>query len=130
MSAQLKPHVLRWRTAHHAALRIMRQDGNNLSGLQIWQKLRRIEAEAHQLAEDCCNFLDMESAEYEQRREKVESKVKAVFGGSSPPGFFVNLDPRGYALKLESGSFVAPAGCGAHLQTDLGGYQILAAEID
>ena len=44
--------------------------------------------------------------------------------GGLPPGFFVNGDPRGYALKLEPGSVPFP------LHEDWGRYQILAPVID
>jgi len=49
--------------------------------------------------------------------------LEMVLGGL-PPGFFVNGDPRGYALKLEPGSVPFP------LHEDWGRYQILAPVID
>ena len=52
-----------------------------------------------------------------------ETKIEPL-GGKLPKGFFVNLDPRGYALKLEPGSVPYP------LHEDWGRYQILAPEIN
>lgn len=51
--------------------------------------------------------------------------------GKLPPGFFVNGDPRGYALKIDNEN---PAGRAlieaVKLHTDMGGYGILSPEID
>lgn len=54
---------------------------------------------------------------------QIRDKVEKVFG-YLPEGFFVNGDPRGYALKLETGSVPY------RLHEDWGRYQILAPEIN
>lgn len=51
--------------------------------------------------------------------------VARIFGGV-PAGFFVNRDPRGYALKLDNEVTTIPDG----MHKDWGGYGILAATID
>lgn len=114
--------VLKARAAHHAALAAMLPPGSKLTGLSVWRKLRRIEREANSIGLDMCNT-GISEAEKERRDAAVESKIKAIFG-KLPKGFFINHDPRGYALKLEEGS--GPAG----LHRDWGNYQILACEID
>lgn len=50
--------------------------------------------------------------------------------GKLPPGFFVNSDPRGYALKIDNESPEGKALIDAvGLQTDWGGYGLLSPEI-
>ena len=114
------------RARHHIALEDVAwsiDPASKLPGLQIWRRLRRIEAEAGAIAMQLCNGPDMSEEEREARIAKVTGKVVAVFG-TLPPGFFVNLDPRGYALKLRPGS-VSFA-----LYEDWGKNQILAPTID
>jgi hypothetical protein len=94
--------------------------------LALCRKLRRIEAVAHKLAEDCCNWLSMESEEYEERHTKILNRLVDVLGSVSSPEVFINLDPRGYALKIDdeimrAGKF--------KLHTDWGGYGIIAPDL-
>lgn len=65
--------------------------------------------------------------------ERFADKVKDGLGlilGQLPPGFFVNGDARGYALKIdnetpEGKALILKAG----LHTDFGGYGVLSPEI-
>jgi hypothetical protein len=67
---------------------------------------------------------------------EIKRRVEQLFG-CLPPGFFVNGDPRGYALKLDP---EAPQVEGlpsakaliesARLHRDWGGYGILSPEIE
>src|SRR5690242_9744126 len=119
------PHVIRAREQHHEALRQMlpmnkRGPG---SGLQAWRKLRQIEQRANAFALQLCNGPELTEAEQDAITEEITKAVAAVFGGKVPPGFFVNRDPRGYALKLH------PASVPFALHEDWGRYQILAPEI-
>lgn len=114
------------RKRHHDGLAAVARQltGRDLDGFAIWRKLRRIEHATHRAAEQYCNgFLD--DAGVDQACVQAERAVGLAFGGRLPKGFFVNRDPRGYALKLEAGSYP-----GVGLHEDWGGYQILAAEID
>ncbi len=63
-------------------------------------------------------------------KKAVVAMVKKALG-IVPPGFFVNGDPRGYALKIdndtaEGAALISAAG----LHRDMGGYGILSPEID
>lgn len=88
-------------------------------GEAIYRSLRRIEARAHRQAERECNgeLSERESATLDTR---TKAQVAKLFNGETPAGFFINGDPRGYALKLKSE--FRPEG----LSQDLGGYGILA----
>lgn len=124
MSERAKAYVIRERAEHHSALMAMLPPGSKLSGLQAWRKLRRIEAEASRFALQLCNGPELRESEQDAITARITAKVAAVFGGKLPPGFFVNRDPRGYALKLQPGSVKAS------LHEDWGRYQILAPKIN
>lgn len=94
-----------------------------MGGLDAWRKLRRIEQKAAALALQLCNGPELSESDQERIKEEIKRSVAKVFG-TLPPGFFINLDPRGYALKLEPGSVPFK------LHEDWGRYQILAPVID
>lgn len=61
---------------------------------------------------------------------EVKQMVRQALG-TLPPGFFVNSDPRGYALKIDNENpegqlLIATVG----LHRDMGGYGILSPEIN
>lgn len=104
-------------------------------GLKMWRKLRRIEAVAHDATTAQCNgeayngqpFRD--EIQWQEFKGAIAARVASVFGFTHlhpPKGFFLNSDPRGYALKLDPEKCTVPDG----MQTDWGGNGILAAEID
>lgn len=80
-----------------------------------FNKLRRLEKKTSRLCERYCNG-EVSSAVVEKEVERLEKMFAHV------PGFFVNQDPRGYALKIELE--VLPAG----MHTDWGNYGIIAPE--
>ena len=82
--------------------------------------LRQIERKAHKWAEDSCNYEISERTEA-RRHSIIERDVRRVFGGELPQGFFINGDPRGYALKIDP-----EKGDTAGLERDWGGYGLLA----
>ena len=88
-----------------------------LSQFSALMKLVKLERKAHRAAENWCN---LENFNYESVETRIEKQVKELFRGKLPQGFFINSDPRGYALKIESE--FTPEG----LQTDWGGYGLLA----
>lgn len=104
-------------------------------GVIAYNKLRSIEKRAHKVAEDDCNF-GIEESEYEKRMDKIRAEVKKVFGGKLPIGFFINGDPRGYALKIkeEQNRIFVNSDDGKNHDTyainyrDFGGYGILAPD--
>lgn len=115
-------YITRRRNNHHKALETLAVNGR--TGLQLWRKLRRIEKRAQSFAVAYCNG-NIDSDDWETFTQEFEQSVKETFG-QIPQGFFVNGDPRGYALKLDNEKVQIPQG----MDTDWGGYGILAAEID
>ena len=94
--------------------------------LELCRRLRRLEGEAARWALRGCNGPEWESEEaQDDARDKIIGKVNALLGNETVP-VFLNGDPRGYALKIDSGWM------GKHfaaLHQDWGGYGILAPEI-
>lgn len=83
-----------------------------------------------------CNDENYTRDGYERSEADKEAVVVAVchaFKRSHkypPPGFFVNGDPRGYALKIDNATLEGRALIAAvGLHTDWGGYGILSPEI-
>lgn len=116
-------YIIKARAQHHEALKQMMPADSIMSGLQVWRKLRYIEAKAARLALKMCNGPEVTEAEKERIDAEVTTAVEKLFGRPLP-GFFINHDPRGYALKLEPGSVPFK------LHEDWGRYQILAPTID
>lgn len=122
--------------SHYEAAFLMRR-AHETRGLAMWRKLRALEQLAHRGAEAYCNgerlnlrpgtSFDFRADEdaWMQFCECVKGEAMKVFGGIAPPGFYVNHDPRGYALKLDPDKATVPAG----MEKDWGGYGILAADI-
>lgn len=117
-----------WKLKHVQAL-------VKLGFIGSYRTLRTLENRAHRNAELYCAPEDdggIDSEEYERRQERITERVKYLFGGTLPPGFFINGDPRGYALKInagnEAGQEYRPERIPAGLRTDWGGYGILAPE--
>jgi hypothetical protein len=111
---------------HGEQLLVIFPNATERDPVALCRKLRRIETVAHKLAEDCCNWLSMESHEYEARHTKILNRLVDVLGSVSSPEVFINLDPRGYALKIDdeimrAGKF--------KLHTDWGGYGIIAPDL-
>jgi hypothetical protein len=100
-------------TARHLAeLREIGYTADDLDPLRGWERF------AHGAAEDYCNVPDFD---WDAATERVEQHVAELFGGELPDGFFVNGDPRGYALKLRSGT-------GSLTYRDWGDFEILAPD--
>ena len=95
-----------------------------LDPVTLCRKLRRIEGAAHRLAEDACNWLSMGSLEFDIRLSRIKDRVAdtlgETWGGLERMNVFINLDPRGYALKIDDASLP--------ITRDWGGYGILAPE--
>lgn len=130
-----REHKARWKANHIKAL-------ETLGFMGSYRTLKTLENRAHRNAELYCNGEDwrngrlvraaMTQEEYERRQDAIEQSVKRLFGGKLPAGFFVNSDPRGYALKIDPGqSYEAdyhPEYVPEGLHKDWGGYGILAPE--
>lgn len=94
--------------------------------VMLYNTLRRLEKEAHRLAEAECNRPLPEG--YAERKEKsilrrLDTLLK--FKAAGVPVFF-NGDPRGYALKIHDSYARTVEG----LKRDVGGYGILAPDFD
>lgn len=83
--------------------------------------IRTLENKAHRLCELSCNG-EIDEQVFEKQIAEIGYKVRQLFTQNiNEYGFFINQDPRGYALKLESGA-------GKLSFTDWGRYEILAPE--
>lgn len=126
-AAEERERVAESRKAHHKALESLATI--KVDGLKVWRKLRELERDANAVATARCNgqaYLGREcltDEQWETYCKSIEYAVGKLFG-IVPAGFFVNGDPRGYALKIESDTL--PAG----LHRDWGNYGILAPEIN
>jgi hypothetical protein len=70
-------------------------DGKKIS-VTLW----KIERFAHEAATDYCNGV-ISAEQWEARKAFDTANVEKLFG-KLPPGFFVNGDARGYALKIDN----------------------------
>lgn len=91
----------------------------------LCRRLRRLEATAAAIGLQWCNGPEMAEGESERRTEAVLAKVRQLLGNTRIP-IFVNLDPRGYALKIRS-EYVAEKNLAIH--RDWGGCGILAPDL-
>jgi uncharacterized protein YodC (DUF2158 family) len=138
-------HITIRRQRHHAALETLA----NLpagEGVKLWRRLRKIELLATAAHDHYCSspkpftvpgngmvasrsydFAGDENAMEAFHTREIVPAVARAFKGKIPAGFYLNQDPRGYSLKIDKnkGGFI-PAG----LETDWGGYGLLAPEIN
>lgn len=84
--------------------------------------IKRVENRMNWLATEHCNGT-IEDKDLQTETKKVIETVTRLFGGELPDNFFINLDARGYALKIDQSSKRE-----ALSYTDWGGYGILAPE--
>ncbi len=101
----------------------------NPDGKRISVALWRIERQAAQVNKDLCNIPNVQD-QTDAEIDLCRKLVRDIFG-KRPPGFFINRDPRGYALKIDNETPEGRALIEAvKLHTDWGGYGILSPEID
>ena len=95
-------------TIENQTRKLMMENHNHVNallelGLSIqfsnFYALAKLERKAHRAAENYCN---LENYNYDKVHNRIVNQVKELFGGSLPEGFFINADPRGYALKIKS----------------------------
>ena len=97
----------------------------------LCKKLRRIEGAAHRITTDYCNG-GIDGDQVEKLLENITLRLFAVLELDNPgnpiaKSVIINLDPRGYALKIDAAYMRAH---NIQLIRDLGGYGILAPEIN
>ena len=91
--------------------------------IRLARKLRKIDAEAHKFAEDCCNgVLDLTDEQHNKKTSEILDKVDFLlnFRKQNIP-VFINGDPRGYSLKIGD-SWARDK----EIHHDWGGYGIIA----
>lgn len=113
------------RLAHYLGMPARRIDGKKIS-VALWKADRL----GQQRAERMCSDSSYTEAQQDADKATAMFLVKKALG-TLPPGFFVNSDPRGYALKIDNEN---PQGLAliesVGLSTDMGGYGILSPDID
>ena len=110
-----------------------------LDPIQLCKKLHRIEKKAHHATTCLCNTNTLNlmelnkytgydvkqatEAEQDNFFEGIKKQVVKILGKEAEKQFFINFDPRGYALKLK------PEFCeGKKIYKDFGGYGILSPD--
>lgn len=91
--------------------------------VKLCKKLHRLEREAHGIGLQLCNGPEMQEEEQDKRVDRVLEKVNALLGPG--PDIFINLDPRGYALKIDYAE-AKPL----KIHKDWGGFGIICPEIE
>lgn len=114
--------MLQHRERHIAQLKGLGYIYNTMNAIKM------VEHQANWYATQECNG-ELEEGEYDKAMERIENRVKRLFGGALPKGFFINGDPRGYALKLDNEAYNVdhPSMLPINYR-DWGGYMILAPE--
>lgn len=119
-------HIQRRRLAHHKALEVLAaQVGCKTPGLTLWRSLRRLEAKLHRACESYSSDSDYGLERWEADKAAGHDELIRIFG-MTPKGVYINGDPRGHSLKLDSEQVTIPEG----MQRDWGNDGILAAEIE
>lgn len=96
------------------------------SGPVAYHQLKKIERVARYWTIQASN-IPIERETLEKKWEAIEDRVRSVFGGKLPQGFFINKDPRGHALKIDQDD-ILPERRISH--TDWGSNGILAADFE
>lgn len=125
-----------------AAIRKHGEDLQAIFGLtgdpvKLCKRLRQLEYVGHQLGMRYCNGPELTERKLEQLTRDLLADVDRIVGyvAAGVP-VFVNLDARGYALKIRSewiaarraaGAAVGHKGCVIHC--DWGGYGIIAPDL-
>jgi hypothetical protein len=99
----------------------------NPNGEKLYKKLRTWERKANKASLDYCNA-DLRDEQFSPFIEHVENEVSKIFN-CKLSGFFVNTDPRGYALKIQDKHVRGEGKYSAiRIHQDFGGDGILAPD--
>lgn len=118
----MKPDVLERVKRHGEQLNAIFH--TTLDPVTLCRKLRRIEAQAGKVMLDYCNgSIDLEQVDpyTEKTLDKLDKLLN--FRAQNVP-VFINRDPRGYALKIES-----EYARDVRIHRDWGGYGIIAPDL-
>ena len=95
--------------------------------VKLCKRLHRIETAAHRYATDYCNGVNIPETEdgQEAKAQGFKDKAQALLGAG--PAVTLNLDARGYALKIKSETVRTAQ---LDIYRDMGGYGIICPEFD
>jgi len=115
---------------HASKLMAIFPDIKETNKLNLCKGLFRLENKAERLALDYCNG-DLGEERYEKESNKVLEKVGTLlglgtWGELNQYNLFVNGDPRGYALKIDSDYVKAHD---LDIPKDWGGYGLIAPDL-
>lgn len=98
------------------------------NGKKLSNALRKIEQDASADSIKYANG-EIDTAKWGELKDKYKTQALKLFNNNLP-GFYLNSDPRGYALKIKT-EFMIPGGKyeNINLQRDWGSYGLLAPEI-
>lgn len=92
---------------------------------RTYRRLRLIEVAMGRDNDSYANG-DIDSEQHDKAMERAKRQVRCVFG-ELPKGFYLNSDPRGYALKIDLESIGVSR---QNIYTDWGGYGLLAPSFE
>jgi hypothetical protein len=119
-----REHMYQQINQHGQALLDAFPNAKELDPIKLCKKLRRLELKAARLTLDLCNGAG-DSERHDAALDRIAERVVKLLAIGEECGFFVNRDPRGYALKV-SDTWMRDHGHGIH--RDWGGYGILAPD--
>ena len=107
---------------------LQRHFGNGSTGgpVTLCKALRRWETKMHRLAEDICNGVG-DPDKVDQAADRAVKKITKLLPALPEHAIVINMDPRGYALKIDDG-YMHTAEIDT-LNRDWGGYGILAPDL-
>jgi len=102
--------------------------------IDLCRKLRRLERDGEALGLTLCNGPEIGYEEADRRTDKILAKLDELLGfKAAGVPVFVNLDPRGYALKIDEKWMREKGGAiqanGRRIHTDWGGYGIISPDL-
>ena len=97
-----------------------------VNGEYLYLQLRKIEKKLTKLHEKACN-VPVAEVTIDKSHSVATLYIGKIFNGV-PEGLYINTDPRGYALKIDDEVFKTHYK-GISLQTDWGGYGLLAPDL-
>ena len=108
--------------AHGEKLKTTFRLSKSVDPVALSKKVFRLENKAHQLAEDTCSEY-IEESELDKKIASIEKSLDKILGYKKKKiPVFINLDPRGYALKVDT-SYPTT------LPRDWGGYGLIAPDL-
>jgi hypothetical protein len=97
---------------------------NDADPVKLCKQLKRLETKTAKVMVDYCNGV-VDTAFIEEYRQGLTAKISKIIGKENIEKVYINQDPRGYALKLNSKE------SGLHnAYKDWGGYVILAPDFN